>query len=74
MNASQLSDLVAIRHDLHAHPELCFEEFRTSKIVTDELGKLGIAVATGVAGTGIVATISKGTGRRVMAIRADMDA
>ncbi len=74
MNTDRLSELVAIRHDLHTHPELCFEEFRTSKIVADELGKLGIAVATGIAGTGVVATITKGTGRRVMAIRADMDA
>jgi hippurate hydrolase len=74
MNASTLCELVSIRHDLHTHPELCFEEFRTSKIVADELGKLGIAVATGIAGTGVVATISKGSGRRVMAIRADMDA
>jgi hippurate hydrolase len=71
---SNLSELVAIRHDLHAHPELCFEEFRTARIVASELGKLGIRVATGVAGTGIVATVTKGTGRKVMAIRADMDA
>jgi hippurate hydrolase len=74
MNASTFSELVAIRHDLHAHPELCFEEFRTARIVANELGKLGIAVASGIAGTGVVATIRKGTGRRVMAIRADMDA
>jgi hippurate hydrolase len=67
-------ELIDIRHDLHAHPELCFEEFRTAKIVAAELAKLGVKVTTGVAGTGVVATISKGTGRRVMAIRADMDA
>jgi hippurate hydrolase len=67
-------ELIGIRHDLHAHPELCFEEFRTAKIVAAELAKLGVKVTTGVAGTGVVATISKGTGRRVMAIRADMDA
>ena len=70
----EFSELVAIRHDLHAHPELCFEEFRTARIVAEELAKLGVKVTTGVAGTGIVATISKGTGRRVMGIRADMDA
>jgi hippurate hydrolase len=67
-------ELIGIRHDLHAHPELCFEEFRTAKIVAAELAKLGVKVTIGVAGTGVVATISKGTGRRVMAIRADMDA
>ncbi len=70
----EFSELVAIRHDLHAHPELCFEEFRTARIVAEELAKLGVKFTTGVAGTGIVATISKGTGRRVMGIRADMDA
>ena len=74
MSSPDISALVAIRHDLHAHPELCFEEFRTACIVEEELGKLGIAAITGVAGTGVVATINKGTGRRVMAIRADMDA
>ena len=74
MNTSDVSRLTAIRHDLHAHPELCFEEFRTACIIEEELGKLGIAAITGIAGTGVVATINKGTGRRVMAIRADMDA
>ena len=74
MSMTETSELQAIRHDLHAHPELCFEEFRTAKIVAAELAKLGVKVSTGVAGTGVVATISKGTGRRVMAIRADMDA
>ena len=69
-----ISELISIRHDLHAHPELCFEEFRTAKIVAAELAMLGVKVTTGVAGTGVVATISKGAGRRVMAIRADMDA
>ena len=47
-------ELSAIRHDLHMHPELHFEEFRTSKIVAGELGKLGFVVTTGIAGTGVV--------------------
>jgi hippurate hydrolase len=67
-------ELAAIRHDLHMHPELCFEEFRTAKIVTEELGKLGFAVTTGIAGTGVIGTLVKGTSRRSMGIRADMDA
>jgi hippurate hydrolase len=74
MSMIETSELQAIRHDLHANPELCFEEFRTAKIVAQELSKLGIKVTTGVAGTGVVATIAKGAGRRVMGIRADMDA
>jgi hippurate hydrolase len=67
-------ELAAIRHDLHMHPELCFEEFRTAKIVAAELNKLGFAVTTGVAGTGVVGTLTKGSSRRAMGIRADMDA
>lgn len=67
-------DLIAIRHDLHAHPELQFEEFRTSKIVAEELGRLGFRVTTGIAGTGVIGTLSNGAGSRTMGIRADMDA
>ena len=67
-------ELAAIRHDLHMHPELCFAEFRTSKIVAEELGKLGFAVTTGIAGTGVIGTLVKGFSRRSIGIRADMDA
>jgi hippurate hydrolase len=65
---------VAIRHDLHEHPELCFEEHRTSAIVAHELTRLGFAVATGIAGTGVVGTLTAGQGNRVVALRVDMDA
>ena len=67
-------ELSAIRHDLHMHPELCFEEFRTGKIVAEELHGLGFTVTTGVAGTGVVGTLTKGSSRRAIGIRADMDA
>lgn len=67
-------DLVAIRQDFHQHPELCFEEHRTSKIVADELRRLGAEVTTGIAGTGVVGTFRNGAGNRAIAIRADMDA
>ena len=67
-------ELAAIRHDLHMHPELCFEEFRTAKIVAEELRKHGFTVMTGVAGTGVVGTLVKGSSRRAIGIRADMDA
>ena len=68
------AELVALRRDLHMHPELAFEEHRTSKIVAEELSRLGIKVTTGVAGTGVVGTLINGTSRKVIAIRADMDA
>ena len=67
-------DLVAIRHDLHMHPELLFQEHRTSAIVAKELTRLGYMVTTGIAGTGVIGTLSSGTGTRSIGIRADMDA
>ncbi len=67
-------ELVALRHDLHMHPELFFQEFRTSKIVAEELHRLGFTVTAGIAGTGVIGTLVNGTSRRAMGIRADMDA
>lgn len=69
-----LPDLTAIRHDLHAHPEMLFQEERTAAIVADECRRLGFEVATGIAKTGVVASISNGSSQRVIGIRADMDA
>ncbi len=72
--ASFAGDLVGIRRDLHMHPELRFEEVRTSKIVAEELTRLGFGVTTGIAGTGVVGTLVNGTSSRAIGIRADMDA
>ena len=69
-----LPDLTAIRRDIHAHPEMLFEEERTASIVTSELSRLGFSVTTGIAKTGVVGTLSNGTSRRAIGIRADMDA
>lgn len=67
-------ELVALRRDLHMHPELAFEEHRTSKLVAEELTRLGYGVTTGVAGTGVIGTLVNGTSRKAVGIRADMDA
>jgi len=67
-------ELAALRHDLHMHPELFYEESRTAAVVAKELTRLGFAVATGIAGTGVVGTLRNGTGRRSIGLRADMDA
>jgi len=68
------ADLVAIRRDLHMHPELQFEEVRTAGIVARELAKFGFKVSEGIAGTGVIGTLSNGTARRAIGLRADMDA
>jgi amidohydrolase len=70
------SELTAVRRDLHAHPELGFEELRTAKTVADRLAAMGIAHETGIGRTGIVAVIpgtSNASGRGI-GLRADMDA
>ena len=65
--------LESLRHDIHAHPELAYEETRTAGIVSDHLQQWGIEVSTGLAGTGVVGTLSNGSGPRI-GLRADMDA
>jgi amidohydrolase len=66
--------LVAMRRDMHAHPELAFQETRTAGIVAAELARLGIAHRTGVGGTGVIGEIEGGRPGPTLAIRADMDA
>lgn len=66
--------LIALRHDIHAHPELAFAEHRTAGIVAEELRALGLDVATGIGGTGVVGTLRNGDGARSLGLRADMDA
>jgi len=66
--------LVAIRRDIHAHPETAFEEIRTSAIVSAELTRLGITHRTGIGRTGVVADIAGGRPGPTLLIRADMDA
>ncbi|MET0169607.1 MAG: M20 aminoacylase family protein [Aliihoeflea sp.] len=69
-----LPELVAFRRDLHAHPELGLEEKRTSEVIARELDALGYTVTRGLANTGIVATLTNGSGNRSIGIRADIDA
>ena len=72
--AEQAPRLVAIRRDIHAHPELAFEETRTAGIVAAELARLSIPHRTGVGGTGVIGWIEGGRPGPTLAIRADMDA
>lgn len=72
--AARAAEAIAIRHDLHRHPELAFEEHRTSARVAELLQHWGYAVTTGVGGTGVVGTLQRGNGTRRLGLRADMDA
>ncbi|MEO8716028.1 MAG: M20 aminoacylase family protein [Acetobacteraceae bacterium] len=68
------ADLTAIRHDIHAHPELGLEEHRTAEIVAAKLQEWGIEVHRGVGGTGVVGILRAGNGHGRVGLRADMDA
>ncbi|WP_334188222.1 M20 aminoacylase family protein [Noviherbaspirillum sp.] len=68
------SELQQIRRDIHAHPELCFEEHRTADVVARKLAEWGIPVIRGLGVTGLVGVIRKGRSDRAIGLRADMDA
>jgi hippurate hydrolase len=74
VTSGELKFLTALRHDLHAHPELGFEEKRTSDIVACTLRDAGIEVHRGLGKTGVVGTICCGSGKHAIGLRADMDA
>ncbi len=67
-------EMVALRHQIHAHPELAFEEFATSDLVAAQLQSWGYSVHRGLGGTGVVGTLRLGSGTRTLGLRADMDA
>ncbi|HEU5101614.1 MAG TPA: M20/M25/M40 family metallo-hydrolase, partial [Roseiflexaceae bacterium] len=68
-------ELVAIRRDLHMHPELGFQEVRTARIVAEQLAALGYEVVTGVGKTGVVGLLGGAQpGERTVLLRFDMDA
>jgi amidohydrolase len=68
------AELTAQRRDFHAHPELGFDEHRTSDIVAKQLEALGCEVHRGVGGTGVVGVLREGNGPVSIGLRADMDA
>jgi len=68
------AEMTAWRRDIHAHPELGFQETRTAGLVADRLTAFGLEVTRGVGRTGVVGTLRAGSGRRAIGLRADMDA
>jgi hippurate hydrolase len=67
-------ELAALRRDIHAHPELCFDEIRTSDLVAARLREWGIPVHRGLGKTGVVGVVQNGASPRAVGLRADMDA
>ena len=72
--ADRHGELTAWRRDIHAHPELGFEEHRTSDFVAAKLREFGLDVHTGIGKTGVVGTLRVGNTTRSVGLRADMDA
>ncbi len=72
--ASFIDEFIALRRDIHTHPELAFKETRTSALVADYLKQWGYDVTTGVGGSGVVGTLKRGNSNKTIGIRADMDA
>jgi amidohydrolase len=66
--------ITTIRRDIHAHPELCFEETRTADVIAKALTGWGIPIHRGMGTTGVVGIIKKGTSTRAVGLRADIDA
>ena len=71
---ARAGEFISLRRDIHRHPELAFQEHRTAALVADKLEGWGYDVARGVGGTGVVGTLVRGTGKRRLGLRADMDA
>jgi hippurate hydrolase len=68
------AEMVAIRQQIHANPELAYEEHATSDLVAERLARWGYEVHRGLGGTGVVGTLRQGTSSRRIGLRADMDA
>src|ERR1700712_3802338 len=67
------SDIAQIRRDIHAHPELKFEEVRTAEVVAQKLTEWGYAVDRGLGTTGVVGTLKVGAGTKSVGLRADTE-
>ncbi len=70
----QLAAVARLRQDIHAHPELCYQEQRTADVIADKLTQWGIPIHRGLGVTGVVGIVKAGTSPRAIGLRADMDA
>ncbi len=69
-----VDEFIAVRHDIHRHPEMAFDEHRTAQLVAEQLRSWGYRVATGLGGTGVVGQLVRGHSGKRLGLRADMDA
>src|SRR3546814_14139807 len=72
--SSDLAAMTEWRRDFHRHPELGFQETRTSRLIAERLEAFGIEVHAGVGGTGVVGVLRRGSSNRAVGLRADIDA
>jgi len=68
------AEIARLRRDLHAHPELGYQEERTAALIADTLDNWGIPVQRGLGGTGVVGIVRNGSSARALGLRADIDA
>jgi hippurate hydrolase len=71
---AQADEFIAVRRDIHKHPEMGYQEYRTSDLVAEQLEKWGYQVTRGLGGTGVVGQLRRGHGTKTLGLRADMDA
>ncbi|WP_176036959.1 M20 aminoacylase family protein [Brucella tritici] len=74
LSEADVAEAMTWRHDLHRHPELAFEENRTAAFIAEKLQLWGFSVRSSYAGTGVIGSLTRGTSKRAIGIRADMDA
>lgn len=74
LSDTAVAEFVAVRRDIHRHPELAFNELRTAALVAAQLAAWGYEVSTGLGGTGVVGQLKRGNSNRSIGLRADMDA
>jgi hippurate hydrolase len=74
LSDAAVEQFIAVRRDIHRHPELAFSERRTAALVAAQLGAWGYEVTTGLGGTGVVGQLKRGSSDRTLGLRADMDA
>ena len=70
---AQAAEFIAVRRDIHKHPEMGYKEYRTSDLVAEQLTAWGYQVTRGLGGTGVVGQLKRGTGSKSIGLRADMD-